>query len=123
MNEMKSNNDKCHLLIINNDSNIIKIGEEEIIGSKSVKPLVIQIDNKLNFNEHVTKICIKENQKLHALKRIAKYLDSEKLRIIMKTFIESSFNYFLLTWVFHSRQLNNKLNKLHEWALRMVYKN
>ena len=62
MNEMKSNNDKCHLLIINNDSSIIKIGEDEIIGSKSVKRLGITIDNKLNFNEHVTKICIKANQ-------------------------------------------------------------
>ena len=39
MNELKSNNDKCHLLIINNDNSSIKIGEEEIIGSKSVKLL------------------------------------------------------------------------------------
>ena len=59
MNEMKSNNDKCHLLIINNDNRSIKIGEEQIIGRKSVKLLGMTIDNKLNFNDHVTKICIK----------------------------------------------------------------
>ena len=123
MNDMKSNNNKCHLLIINNDSSIIKIGEDEIICSKSVKLLGITIDNKVKFNEHVTKVCIKANQKLHALKRIARYLDSEKLRIIMKTFIESQFNYCPLTWMFHSRRLNNKINKLHERALRIVYKN
>ena len=122
-NEMKSNNDKCHLLIINNDNNTINIADEIITGSKSVKLLGITIDNKLNFNDHITKICMKANQKLHALKRISKYLDSEKLRIIMKTFIESQFNYCPLTWMFHSRQLNNKINKLHERALRMVYKN
>ena len=110
-------------LIINNDNSSIKIGEEEITGSKSVKLLGITIDNKLNFNEHVTKICIKANQKLHALKRIVKYLDAEKLRTIMKTFIESQFNYCPLTWMFHSRQLDNKINKLHERALRMAYKN
>ena len=63
---------------ISHDNSSIKIGEEEIIGSKSVKLLGITIDNKLNFNELVTNICIKANQKLHALKRIAKYLDSEK---------------------------------------------
>ena len=74
MNEMKSNNDKWHLLIISSDNSSYKICEEEGIGSKSVKLLGITIDNKLNFNEHVTKICIKANQKLHALKRIAKYL-------------------------------------------------
>ena len=41
----------------------------------------------------------------------------------MKAFIESQFNYCPLTWMFYSRQLNNKLNKLHERALRLVYKN
>ena len=66
---------------------------------------------------------MKANQKFHALKRIAKYLDSNKLRILMKAFIESQFNYCPLIWMFHSRQLNNKINKLHERALRLVYKN
>ena len=54
---------------------------------------------------------MKANQKFHALKRIAKYLDSNKLRILMKAFIELQFNYCPLTWMFHSRQLNNKINR------------
>ena len=83
-NEMKSNNDKCHLLVINREEDIIKIGNEEITGSTTVKLLGVTIDNKLNFKEHITNICKKANQKLHALARIAKYLDTEKLRIIMK---------------------------------------
>ena len=41
----------------------------------------------------------------------------------MKTFIQSQFNYCSLTWMFHSRILNNKINKLHVRALRLVYKN
>ena len=41
----------------------------------------------------------------------------------MKTLIQSQFNYCSLTWMFHSRILNNKINKLHERALRLVYKN
>ena len=123
INEMKANSDKCHLLIINSQDNTIKIGNENIIGSSSVKLLGITIDNKLNFNEHITKIYKKASQKLHALARIAKYMDSQKLRIIMKAFIESQFNYCPLIWMFHSRVLNNKLNRLHERALRIVYKN
>ena len=55
-NQMKSNNDKSHLIIINNENNIIKLKGEEIRGKKSVKLLSITIDNKLNFNEHVTNI-------------------------------------------------------------------
>ena len=123
INEMKSNTDKCHLMIVNSQGNKINIGNEVITDEASVKLLGITIDNKLNFNEHVSNICKKANQKLHALARIAGYLDSNKLRIIMKTFIDSQFNYCPLTWMFHSRQLNTKINRLHERALRIVYKN
>ena len=122
-NEMKANNDKCHLLVLNHNDNTIKIGDKEITGSTSVKLLGVTVDNKLNFKEHVTKLCKKANQKLRALARIAKYLNTDKLKIIMKTFIESQFNYCPLVWMFHSRMLNNKINKLHETALRIVYKN
>ena len=41
----------------------------------------------------------------------------------MKTFIESHFNYCPLIWMCHSRELNKKIDKLHERALRTVYKN
>ena len=39
----------------------------------------------------------------------------------MKTFIESQFNYCPLIWTFHSRTIDNKINCLHERALRIVY--
>ena len=120
---MKSNTDKCHLIIVNNQVNNIKIGNDIIISKTSVKLLGVTIDNKLNFNEHVDNICKKANNKLHVLAGIAKYLSPDKLRILMKTFIESQFNYCPLTWMFHSRQLNSKINELHERALRIVHKN
>ena len=34
----------------------------------------------------------------------------------------SQFQYFQLAWMFHSRYLNNKINKIHERALRIAYK-
>ena len=120
---MKSNTDKCHLIIVNNQDNDTKIGNDVITSGNSVKLLGVTIDNKLNFNEHVDNICKKANNKLQALVRIAKYSSPDKLRIIMKTFIKSQFNYCPLTWMFHSRQLNSKINKLHERALRIVHKN
>ena len=45
----------------------------------------------------------------------------EKRRIVMKTFIESQFNYCPLIWMFHSRTINNKMNRLQKRALRIVY--
>ena len=68
-----------------------KIGSDVIKASKSVKLLGITIDNKLNFNEHVSKLCKKTSQKLHALARISNYMSTEKLKLIMKAFIESQF--------------------------------
>ena len=41
--------------------------------------------------------------------------------MIMKAFIESQFGYCPLVWMFHSRSLNNKINRIHERALRIKY--
>ena len=40
----------------------------------------------------------------------------------MQAFIKSQFSYCPLIWMFHSRTLNNRINHLHERALRLVYK-
>ena len=39
----------------------------------------------------------------------------------MKTFIESQFSYCPLVWIFCSRTMNDKINRIHERALRLVY--
>ena len=39
----------------------------------------------------------------------------------MKAFVISQFSYGPLVWMRHSRTLNNKINKLHERTLRLVY--
>ena len=58
---------------------------------------------------------------MNALGRIANYIPIEKRRIVLKTFIESQFNYCPLIWMFHSQTINNKINHLHERAFRIVY--
>ena len=50
-------------------------------------------------------------------------MNKNKLRVLMKAFIESQFGYCPLIWMFQSRKLNNKINRLHKRALRLVYKN
>ena len=123
VNQMKSNDDKCNLIVCNQDNVSVSLGNETIKESNSVELLGVNIDKNLNSNEHVTSLCKKANQKLHAMVRVAKYLNEGKLKIVMKTFIQSQFNYCPLVWMFHNRTLNNKINKLHERALRVVYKN
>ena len=48
-------------------------------------------------------------------------MNVSKKRIIMKSFIESEFVYCPLIWMLHSRELNNKINRIHETALRITY--
>ena len=127
VNEMKSNDDKLHLIVNNTNKNYSSTGciyiQNEFIESEdSVKLLGVTIDSKLRFKKHVTDLIKKGNQKLHALARISQYLCKDKLKLIMRTFIESRFNYCPLIWMFHSRTLNSKINKLHERAVRQVYK-
>jgi hypothetical protein len=49
-------------------------------------------------------------------------MTTDKLRLLMKAFIESPFGYCPLIWMFHSRTMNNRINNLHERVLRIVYK-
>ena len=48
-------------------------------------------------------------------------MDKDKLRTIMKAFISSQFGYCPLVWMYHNRKLNNRINKIQERALRLVY--
>ena len=97
--QMKPNNGKCHLIVCNQEQLTVTLGNESIDSTNSVELLGVTIDKTLNFTEHVSDLCRKGNQKLHALARISKYLKEDKLKLIMKTFIESQFNYWPLVYL------------------------
>ena len=122
-NHMKANANNYHLLVSSNESSTAKIEDFSIKSSTEEKVLVVKLDSNLSFKNHVTSLCKKTRQKLHALARISHYMDLTKRRNIMKAFITCQFSYFPLMWMFHSRSLNNKMNRIHERALRSVYQN
>ena len=55
INEMKSNDDKCHLIVANTSNVSVTMGSETIEISNSVKLLGINMDNGLNFNTHISR--------------------------------------------------------------------
>ena len=120
-NYLKANSGKSHLLTTSDNIQHINVGGNQLSSSKSEELLGILIDHKLTFENHLLNIVQKVNQKLHALARISKYMPRKKLRIIMKAFVSSQFAYCPLIWMFHSRQINHKINKLHERAPRIAY--
>ena len=89
--------------------------------SDYVKLLGINIDRSLKFDFHMLKVCSKANKKLTILSRMFKFLTFKKRRVLIKAFSESQFKYCPLVWMFLGRQINNKINYLHERTLRMIY--
>ena len=90
--------------------------------SQEEKLLGVLINANLNIEKHVSNICKKAGNKLFALSRMSTYLGTDKLRLLMRALVTSQFQYFPLVWMFHSRKMNNKINRLHERALRIAYK-
>ena len=39
----------------------------------------------------------------------------------MRSFVEAQFGYCPLVWMFHSREINRKINHIHERSLRIDY--
>ena len=122
-NVLKANPDKFHLILSDPNPNFsIQVDQYSISNSNNEKLLGVIIDNKLSFNEHVAGLCKNASKKLHALARVSNYMNMEKRRTIMNAFINAQFGYCPLVWMFHSRTLNNHINKIHERSLRIVYK-
>ena len=119
---MKANADKYHLLVTNNAENYsINLGGIKIDNSSEEKLLGILVYNQLKFDRHINNLCKKASNKLHALICISHFMSKDKLRLLMQTFINSQFGYCPLIWMLHSRQLNNRINRIHKRALQTVY--
>ena len=123
MNCLKPNPDKWHLLLSDTGEDIFLSIEGKVISnSVDEKILGVYFDNKLNFKTHITKLCKKASQKLHALARLSNVMSCQQRKIITNAFISSQFNYCPLIWMCHSSSLHTQINKIHERALRIVHK-
>ena len=64
---------------------------------------------------------LKTYAKMHALVRLTPYMSISKRRLLMNAFFKSQFSYCPLVWMCHNRTLNNRINRLHERCLRIIY--
>ena len=99
----------------------INIDGSYVTNKKEQKLLGIKLDSSLSFEGHITSLCKKASQKLHALAGKVNYMDLPKKKVLMKAFITSQFSYCPLIWMLHSTTLNNRINDIHERALRLTY--
>ena len=86
-----------------------------------VTVLGVTIDDKLCFSQHISVCCKKAARQLNALARISKHLNINSRRAIYNSFIMSNFNYCPLVWHFCGQVNNQKLEKIQERALRILF--
>ena len=48
-------------------------------------------------------------------------MNTKQKQLLMNAFFRSQFSYCPLVWMTHSRGMNNKINRLHEKCLRLIY--
>ena len=111
---MKANPEKRDLLLSSKIPEKAYFGGALVKSSSTEKLLGIQIDSGLTFHEHISSIFNKVGKKINAVSHLVIYMLFDKCLMIMKAFIESQFNSCSLIWMFHSRTLNSKINRLHE---------
>ena len=125
-NGMKANPNKFQFMILSPNENTdysLTLADDTIIKSeRHVKVLGVIIDSKLNFSLHISSVCKKAARQLNALARISNYLDVPARRIIYNSFVASNFHYCPLVWHFCGTTNANKLEKIQERCLRIIYK-
>ena len=121
-NQMIGNPDKCQLITNKVDDTMsITVKNETVFNSNTSKILGITFDNLLTFAPHIENLCKKASLKVSALARMSVYLSKAKRRYLMNAFIKCYFSYCPLIWMFHTRALEQRINRLHERCLRIIY--
>ena len=124
INSMKANPEKFQFMILSKKSyqpQKLSVNTFTIDESDEVELLGLTIDKELNFSKHIDKLCCNAQYKLHALRRIRKYLSLEKAKMLGNAFIDSQFNYAPLIWMFCRKGLYLKMQKIHHKTLKVIY--
>ena len=94
----------------------VKIGNEKIKSTSSVNLLGIYVDDNLNFNHHIKKLCKSAGNQLNALTRLKSFVGLKERVVSVNSFIYSDFNYCPLVWMFSHKKSLNKIESLHKRA-------
>ena len=86
-----------------------------------VKLFGIAIDKHLDFKKYIQNLCWNTNYKLHALRRMRKYLAVKRAKLLCNAFINSQFNSPPLIQIFCRKTLYLKIEKIHHKTLRIIH--
>ena len=93
---MIANPDRFQAIILSKNATDVthklRIHDNEIETTKSVKLLAAEIGYQIKFNEHVSMLCSKAVMQLNALYKLQKYMGKTEKNAIINNFIYSNFN-------------------------------
>ena len=113
-NSLKSNANKCYLLVSSTDTVNLRVSGYYIKNRECEKLISVRFDNKLTFEKHITDICRKASRKTYnecknaTYARMALFIDLSKGRMVMNAFFNSRLNYCPLIWMCHNHKTNKK---------------
>ena len=125
-NEMSVNPEKFHGFVINrcgrhNEVFDMNFAGFKITTEKIVNLLGIDIDNKLNFNNHIGTLCKKSAGQLNAICRMGNHIGTDEKRVLIQSFVQANFNYCPLVWFFTSPNSLRKIERIQGRALRILF--
>ena len=123
-NKMMVNPNKFQAILLNKSKSThvketMNIGNEKIESLSAIKLLGIEIDDKLNFNNHINTICRSAANQLNALIRLRRFLGIAERKALIQSFVLSHFNYCPLLWMLPSVKSLNKIENLQQRVLRL----
>ena len=124
MNSLKAKSQKFQFMILGKKNLLkccLKIGSITIKESDEVELLGITINKALNFKRHIKNLYRNAQYKLHALRRIKKYLTLDKAKLLGNTFIDSQLNYASLIWISCHNTTYLKMQKVYHKTLIVIY--
>ena len=124
INSMKPNPKKFQFMILSKGPRlpvILNINNIKIRESQKVILLGLTIDNCLTFKDHIDTLCRNASYKLHALRRIRKYLTPDKAKVLYNALINSQFSYASIIWMFCRKTDYLKMEKIQYKALKIVF--
>ena len=83
----------------------------------------IYIDNRLNFDYHVSQLYKKSWGKFAYSNSSFQIHEHFTTQTNCKFILMSQFLYCPLTWMCHSRTMEHRINRIHERAVRLFYQN
>ena len=122
---MQANPDKFHFMLFSptpTEQQVLQLCDgTSLMSETEVTVLGVTMDDKLCFSQHISVCCKKAARQLNALAQISKHLNINSRRAIYNSFIMSNFNYCPLVRHFCGQVNNQKLEKIHERALRILF--